>query len=116
MTLQFKNQGRQGDVLFRKTDKLPDSADPAQPQDGKYILAHSETGHHHTVMERPDVKVYNDRFNTFMSYLVIEKPIEIIHHRENRKHETQVPTEPGVYEVRRQRRSAFDGAIKRVLD
>jgi len=37
----------QGDVMFVRVDVIPDEAVPMPADEGRHILAHSETGHHH---------------------------------------------------------------------
>src|ERR1700749_2729792 len=37
----------QGDLCIRRITEIPKGLTPAKPERGTYILAHSETGHHH---------------------------------------------------------------------
>ena len=53
----FDKQAAQGDLLITKIDKLPAKVKKAESDGGKFILAHSETGHHHTVLEQPVVRM-----------------------------------------------------------
>ena len=50
---KFDNIAAQGDMLLIRIDALPKDAKPALAENGAFILTHSETGHHHIVMERP---------------------------------------------------------------
>ena len=103
----------QGDVMLRR---LPDDADvtgtvvPAI--DGRLIITHSETGHHHvvcaddvTLLERPQ-----DKAAEGMEILraIVRNPTDLVHLR---SHDTHAPIrlEPGVYEVRRQREYTPEG-------
>ncbi|MFZ5667995.1 MAG: hypothetical protein ACOY4K_00735 [Pseudomonadota bacterium] len=105
----FTNQVAQGDMLLRRIEQLPDGAEPVAAEKGAYVLAHSETGHNHVVMERPDVRFYQDRQNLFLSWLVVEgEPVELEHQRDFHTHES-IQIEPGVYEVRRQREYTPEG-------
>lgn len=61
---------RQGEIYFIRIDKLPASAIPVKPEDGKFIVAHSETGHHHVIEARPNVKYYSTD-NPLVSYLQV---------------------------------------------
>ena len=99
--LTFKNQAAQGDVYLRRVDELPADLVKATPENGEYILAHSETGHHHVVMDRPDVKLY--RKDAFESYLeIMGEPLVLKH---NRAFDTHAPISipPGIYKVSNQR-------------
>jgi len=112
----FKSQAAQGDLLLRRIDTLPAGAEAVIAEKGAYVLAHSETGHNHVVMERPNVRFYQDRQDTFRSWLVVdgEESVPVEHQRDFHTHETiQVP--PGIYEVRRQREYTPEG-FRRAAD
>ena len=66
----FKTSAAQGDCLLRKVSKLPVALTPFKAEDGQFIIAHSETGHHHCVKERSDVKLYAsvDQFRGCLLY------------------------------------------------
>lgn len=94
----------QGDVMLVPVAELPASGlTPVATENGAYIVTHSETGHHHIVMDRPTVTMFQDAMDMFRSFLVIDgEPADLEHLRATDTHET-VRLEPGVYEVRRQR-------------
>ena len=94
----------QGDVMLIPVAGMPATgSEPSKTENGAYIVTHSETGHHHVVMERPSVRMFQDSIDLFRSWLVIEgEPAELEHLRSTDTHET-VSLEPGVWEVRRQR-------------
>jgi len=112
----FKTQAAQGDLLLRRIDALPDNAEAVKAEKGAYVLAHSETGHNHVVMERPSVRFYQDRQDTFRSWLVVdgEEAVPVEHQREFHTHET-IQVSPGIYEVRRQREYTPEG-FRRAAD
>lgn len=111
----FENMARQGDVLFIKVDEIPDTAVEAKSEQGKFIVAHSETGHHHTVLDRPDTKFYEDKTDPLQAWLeVIGSPNLVEHDRSFDTHGT-ITLNPGKYSVRRQRRAAGE-AWARVID
>jgi hypothetical protein len=108
----FKNQAAQGDCLIRRIAALPAGLKRLPTEDGKYIVAHSETGHHHVIAERPGVTVYTTS-DPLLSYLeVIEATDEaealLEHLRAWDTHET-IRICPGVYELRRQREYTPEG-------
>lgn len=102
----------QGDVMFIKVATLPDSV---SEQEG-FVVAHSETGHHHEVevLERTKKpKVYKK--DNFVSYLeIFEEFADVVHKRSFDTHET-LRLEKGVWQIRRQREYTPEG-FKRVED
>lgn len=100
----------QGDVILLPVGSLPETAmTPAQVENGAFIVTHSETGHHHVVMDRPTVRMFNDTMDVFRSWLVIEgEPAELEHLRPTDTHES-ISLAPGVWEVRRQREYSPEG-------
>lgn len=110
----IESQAAQGDVLFRKIAELPAGATPANSEGGAFVVAHSETGHNHVVMERPDVR-YFSAMDEFRSYLVIEnEPAPVEHKRSFDTHES-FALSPGIWEVRRQREYTPEG-FRRAAD
>jgi hypothetical protein len=106
----FINSAAQGDLLLRRIDALPANAEPAKAEKGAYVLAHSETGHNHVVLERPNVSFYQDRQDVFRSWLVVDGdvPVQVEHQRSFHTHES-IQVAPGIYEVRRQREYTPEG-------
>lgn len=100
---RFKNQAAQGDMLARRIEKLPEGVKPIPAESGHHILAHSETGHHHVVMEREGVKHFS-AMDLFRSFLVVPDDYEapLVHLRDSHTHETIV-FGPGIWEITRQR-------------
>lgn len=102
----------QGDLLIRRIDALPADAKPITAERCKYIVAHSETGHHHVIIERPNVTLYTAG-DPMVSYLqVVEATDEtetlLEHLRSFDTHETiSIPT--GTFEIRRQREHTPEG-------
>lgn len=114
----FINSAAQGDLLLRRIDKLPDGVKRMATENGAFIVAHSETGHHHVIKERPGVKVYTTD-DTMVSYLEVIEATEqtetlLEHLRSHDTHETlSIP--PGFFELRRQREHTPEG-WRRVAD
>ena len=104
----FDKIAAQGDMMLIRIDQLPDDAKPAKAENGAFILTHSETGHHHVVMERPTVRLFS-AMDQFRSYLVVEdQPAVLEHLRTTDTHEA-LEIKPGIYEVRRQREYSPQG-------
>jgi hypothetical protein len=97
----------QGDICIRRIDEIPAGTSPAIPENGNYIVAHSETGHHHVVKER-SAQMLIDQTNAFIAYLDVAEPTVLEHLRSFDTHEPLM-LPPGKYEVRRQREAAPEG-------
>lgn len=104
----------QGDVLLVPIIKVPETATQILPEEGQYIITHSETGHHHVVMERPDIKQYSG-MDIFQGFLEIgsSELAELLHLRDHHTHRTQ-PILPGAYLIQRQGRPTPEGWKKAV--
>jgi hypothetical protein len=103
--------GAQGDVLFRKVDAVPADYKPQRPSD-QIIVAHSETGHHHTV-SGANVTLFAKAGDLMTSYLQMkcEGVVPVIHHRPFDTHKPMgLRGESGtVWEIRRQREHTPEG-------
>jgi hypothetical protein len=103
----FKNTGAQGEITVRrigglpKKRSLPEGFVPLKAEAGRFIIGHSETGHHHvidakgatvSVMEKPPEGMR-------ILYMILENPLVLEHLRPHDTHET-ITNEPGIYEVR----------------
>ena len=102
-----KKLGAQGDVIFRRVDKLPAGVRPSEEK--RPIVAHSETGHHHvaqggTLYETSD---------PLIAFLKIDRPTVVKHERAWDTHESlKLLNEGGgevIYEIRRQRQRGPQG-------
>lgn len=108
----FKNQAAQGDLFMRRIETVPDNAIEVKPENGVYIVAHSETMHNHVIAERPNVKLYTTG-DPMVSYLEVIEATDAMetlleHLRGHDTHETiSIPS--GVFEIRRQREYTPEG-------
>ena len=96
--------GCQGDVLFRRVSQVP-QAYMRLPQKASYIVAHSETGHHHTIADA-SVVMFSDPSDQLVCYLQLgDGPCEVVHQRSWDTHEALrlLGSQGDVWEVRRQR-------------
>lgn len=101
----------QGDMMLRRVEDVPAGLSESAPVDGKHVLAHSETGHDHTV-DAGGIKLFEGQ-DPMVCYLRMEgvDHADIIHHRNTDTHEPlRLLGEPGaVWEVRRQREYTLEG-------
>jgi hypothetical protein len=108
----FKNLAAQGDLLIRRIEKLPEGLKPLAVENGNFIVAHSETGHHHVIAERPSVKVFvtDDPMVSYLEVIEATDATETLleHLRNFDTHET-LKISAGIYELRRQREHTPEG-------
>ena len=97
----------QGDVYLEATDEEVSGAEQ-KPEDGKLVLAHSETGHHHALAYSDDVTVWD--VDDFTSYVEnrSDNVIELKHHRSFDTH-APIGIPPGKYKITRQREYTPEG-------
>lgn len=107
----FEKQAAQGDLLIRRVDSIPSDAKPMEADGDNYIMAHSETGHHHT-LSRYDVQAFTA--TDMIGYVDVPESADLVHHRPFHTHET-LRLRHGKYEIRRQREHTPEG-FRRVLD
>lgn len=108
----FQDQAAQGDLLIRRIEALPQGVMPMLTESGAYIIAHSETGHHHVVEARSSVVAYTSA-DPMVSYLQVIEATDatealLKHLRDYDTHET-ISIKPGIYELRRQREYTPEG-------
>jgi hypothetical protein len=114
----FKNIAAQGDFIIIRVDNLPKNLVEIAPENSKYVVAHSETGHNH-VMEADNVIAYKsdkitDDTKLFELFFSVKEPTTIEHLRSFDTHETLlVPA--GNYVVKRQREYVPEG-FRRAAD
>lgn len=105
----------QGDVYFTRISKhqLPKYLKMVTSKDGQLVVAHSETGHHHT-MDAASVTMFIEEANPLVCYLYVEQPTALEHLRPFDTHEP-ILFQPGHYKVSRQREHVPEG-FRRVED
>ena len=107
----FTKMAAQGDFIIRRISDLPTNVEPVSAENGKIVVAHSETGHNH-VMEADRVEAYKPTgvkdVDLYEMFLLVKEPTEINHLRSYDTHETLL-VPPGTYEVRRQREYVAEG-------
>jgi hypothetical protein len=97
----FNKVAAQGEIVIRRVEKLPENVKALEPEMGKYIIGHSETGHHHSMtLERKKAYVSNSAPEGMrVLYAVLESTAELVHERGHDTHET-ISFDPGIYEFR----------------
>jgi len=106
--IAIKALAAQGDVLFRRLERLPDNV-VERETNGAIVVAHSETGHQHAI-DGAGVRLFEDADAGMEArYLEVAAAFaDVVHHRSYDRHETlRLPR--GFWEVRRQRQWVLDG-------
>ena len=102
----------QGDMLVIPIAAIPASAKKAEVVGDHYVLAHSETGHHH-VIERAKAEVFEAADDAFVAYIhALGDGAEITHQRPHDTHESLMLSPGQNYEVHRQREHVLEGFRK----
>jgi hypothetical protein len=109
----FMNHCAQGDIYITRVKELPADVVAEKPENGRVIVTHSETGHHHA-MDADTVTMYRLPDSIMDCLLVVSAPTELQHLREHDTHEPILFGE-GIYHVRRQREYVPDG-FRRIED
>ncbi len=102
----------QGDILIIPISAVPANAKAAKADGTHYIIAHSETGHHH-VIDRFKAEVFEAADNAFIAYIrTMGDGAAIEHQRPFDTHETVALSPNQTYEIRRQREYVPEGFRK----
>lgn len=108
----FINRAAQGDLYIRRVDSIPAGLKKMAVENGRYIVAHSETSHHHVIEARPNVIVF-DTEDPLVSYLQVIEATDametVIEHLRSFDTHEALSVPPGNYEIRRQRENAPEG-------
>ena len=110
---KIKNMAAQGDVMFIRVNKIPNDLEPSKEKNGKFIVAHSETGHDH-VIDSKNAQMLIDKTNNLIAYIKVSKPTKVEHQRSFDTHES-ILLDEGNYQIRRQREYMPEG-FRRVAD
>lgn len=110
----FNLMAAQGDFIIMRIDEVPANVVPYEVENGKYVVAHSETGHDH-VMDDLHVTAFKpknvDNKDLFELFLNVKKDTVIEHLRSFDTHEA-LKVAPGNYVVKRQREYVAEGFRK----
>jgi len=110
----------QGELTIFRIEKLPDGIEPMAVTEGRFIVGHSETGHHHVIDAAPDVEVFVRKDDPLTMYLrilgedVSERKAKLRHER---SHDTHAPLSfsPGIYQINVSQEYSPEG-WRRVID
>lgn len=121
MTMKtFKNMAAQGDFIILRVKEFPKNLVEVKPENDRFVVAHSETGHNHVmVLERPDtVRAYKDKntkeVDLYEMFFEVDTETPIEHLRSFDTHETLL-VPPGKFMIKRQREYVPEG-FRRAAD
>lgn len=98
----FKMIAAQGEITIRRIAGVKPAGKPLPLENGKLIIGHSETGHHHVLEHTRGATVtVLDKAPEGMKILhaILTEPNKLVHERGHDTHETIV-LPPGEYEFR----------------
>jgi hypothetical protein len=99
----FDKKAAQGDVYFTRVEVLPAGLKKVTPENGQFVVAHSETGHHHVIDATPAVEFFqtDDPLTAYLRVIEATEETEVAlrHLRSWDTHES-IAFKPGVYKVR----------------
>lgn len=106
----------QMESIKRAGDAQPEGLALAPPTEGKHIVAHSETGHHHFVDSAGCVMFNPETADPFTCFLRVdaEDGVDVVHGRAWDTHES-LRLSKGLWMIRRQREYTPEG-FRRVED
>ncbi len=109
-----KNIVRHGEVLLKPVAELPKEA-KLEKETKQYIVAHSETGHHHVLTAKKSFKVYKTDFGEM--YLEVPETAELVHEKSGKDVHTPHKIVPSIYKVVIKKQfDYFKGALENVRD
>lgn len=102
----IKTSARQGELYIDKVSALPKGLRLISPQEGKYIVAHSESNHHHVIEANPNINIYatDDPMVSYLEVIEVTDEVECLlkHLKEGLDSHDTLKFTPGIYELRNQ--------------
>ena len=104
----FTSIAAQGEITIRRIATrrttwrcVPTGYSMMKPENGRYIIGHSETGHHHVMEARGATVAQLDKPPAGMRILmaILTEPLALEHLRPHDQHEP-IALQPGAYEFR----------------
>lgn len=104
---------RHGEVILKPIDSLPQNA-VLEKKAKSYIVAHSETGHHHVLESTKDFKVFVLQDE---KYLEVPEFAQLLHEKTGKDVHTPHKIAPGIYKINiKQNFDYFKKAMANVRD
>jgi len=104
---------RHGEVILKPIDSLPKEA-KLEKETKSYIVAHSETGHHHVLESLENFKVFSWNGETYLEVPAISK---LLHEKSGKDAHTPHKIIPSIYKVVIKKQfDYFKGILEKVRD
>ena len=113
----FRKRADQGEVSIRKIAHLPEGVTEVQPENGHYIIGHSESGHCHVIDAKPGTRVFSGKTARGMEclYAIVENPTAL--HQTAATPHKEISLDAGIFEFRNAREyDPFSEQVRRVAD
>lgn len=106
---------RHGEVFLQPVDKVP-TKNVETTKHKKFIVGHSETGHHHNLVSEREFTVTEDAIEKAFLYITLTQPGKLVHDKTvNRHNDLVVPA--GTYKViGKTEYNPFTQAMEKVWD
>ena len=114
----MKNNVRHGEVILKEVLSLPKGA-ILKEETNKYVVAHSETGHHHIleVKEKVDMSKFKVYMHNGETYIEVPQMAELWHQKSGKDVHTPHKITPAIYKVNIKKEfDYFAGALRAVRD
>jgi hypothetical protein len=97
----FQKFAAQGEIYIMKVEKVPEGCTPLTPENGKFIVGHSETGHHHVLDAKHTEVMVLDKPPEGMKilYAIVKEPTPLVHLRSYDTHKP-IMFDTAIYELR----------------
>ena len=108
---EWKDIGKcaQGDLYIKRVDEIPANAKPMEKKNGKYVVAHSESGHDHVLSAVGGCEVYETEDPMTLYLRVADATEVVLEHL--RSFDTHRPIQflKGIFRFRRARERTPEG-------
>lgn len=102
----IKNSARQGELYIDRVTTLPKGLKKIEPENKVFVVAHSESGHHHVIEASPNVNIYatDDPMVSYLEVIEVTDEVECLlkHLKEGLDSHDTLKFTPGIYEMRNQ--------------
>lgn len=116
---KFRNLSSQGDVFLMRVKEIPSDATQIKPtqEDGSYIVAHSESGHHHILeATKPDfLSVFRDVSGRLFAEVREGSSALLWHNKSDKTKHNPIEVPAGSFQIKRAKEYTPQG-MRQVAD
>ncbi|MBT9139216.1 MAG: hypothetical protein DDT31_01797 [Syntrophomonadaceae bacterium] len=100
------DSARQGELYVDKVESLPKGLRKIEPDNCIYVVAHSESGHHHVIEANQFINIYatDDPMLSYLEVIEVTDKVECLlkHLKDGLDSHNTFKFETGIYELRNQ--------------